>query len=52
MGRLTAVVVVVSTHDLSMGVLAGVLLSGIFFAGEVQRMFAVERIAMRSRKAH
>jgi SulP family sulfate permease len=26
-----------------MGVLAGVLLSGIFFAGKVQRMFAVER---------
>jgi SulP family sulfate permease len=41
---LTTVVVVVSTHDLSMGVLAGVLLSGIFFAGKVQRMFAVERI--------
>jgi SulP family sulfate permease len=41
---LTTVVVVVSTHDLSMGVLAGVLLSGIFFAGKVQRMFAVERV--------
>lgn len=40
---LTTVVVVVSTHDLSMGVLAGVLLSGIFFAGKVRRMFAVER---------
>jgi SulP family sulfate permease len=40
---LTTVIVVVSTHDLSMGVLAGVLLSGIFFAGKVQRMFAVER---------
>ncbi len=40
---LTTVVVVVATHDLSMGVLAGVLLSGIFFAGKVQRMFAVER---------
>jgi SulP family sulfate permease len=26
-----------------MGVLAGVLLSGIFFAGKVQRMFAVDR---------
>ncbi|MEA1071648.1 SulP family inorganic anion transporter [Sphingomonas sp. LY160] len=39
----TTVVVVVATHDLSMGVLAGVLLSGIFFAGKVQRMFAVER---------
>jgi len=40
---LTTVVVVVTTHDLSLGVLAGVLLSGIFFAGKVQRMFAVER---------
>ncbi|KHL24570.1 sulfate transporter [Croceibacterium mercuriale] len=40
---LTTVVVVVGTRDLSLGVLAGVLLSGIFFAGKVQRMFAVER---------
>jgi SulP family sulfate permease len=40
---LTTVVVVVATHDLSLGVLAGVLLSGIFFAGQVQRMFSVER---------
>jgi SulP family sulfate permease len=40
---LTTVIVVVATHDLSIGVLAGVLLSGIFFAGKVQRMFAVER---------
>jgi SulP family sulfate permease len=39
----TTVVVVVATKDLSIGVLAGVLLSGIFFAGKVQRMFAVER---------
>ncbi|WP_106640038.1 SulP family inorganic anion transporter [Allosphingosinicella vermicomposti] len=39
----TTVVVVVATHDLSLGVLAGVLLSGIFFAAKVQRMFAVER---------
>lgn len=41
---LTTVVVVVATRDLSMGVLAGVLLSGIFFAAKVQRMFSVERI--------
>jgi SulP family sulfate permease len=41
---LTTVAVVVGTHDLSMGVLAGVLLSGIFFAGKVQRMFKVERL--------
>jgi sulfate permease, SulP family len=43
---LTTVVVVVATHDLSMGVLAGVLLSGIFFAGKVRQMFSVERIAL------
>ena len=42
---LTTVVVVVATRDLSLGVLAGVLLSGIFFAGKVRRMFAVERSA-------
>ena len=40
---LTTVMVVVATHDLAQGILAGVLLSGIFFAGKVQRMFAVER---------
>ncbi|MGQ2916538.1 SulP family inorganic anion transporter, partial [Microbacterium aurantiacum] len=40
---LTTVVVVVATHDLSLGVLAGVLLSGIFFAAKVQRMFAMRR---------
>ena len=40
---LTTVIVVVATRDLSLGVLAGVLLSGIFFAGKVQRLFAVER---------
>ena len=40
---LTTVVVVVATHDLSLGVLAGVLLSGIFFAAKVQQMFAVRR---------
>jgi len=40
---LTTVIVVVATHDLSLGVLAGVLLSGIFFAGKVQRMFSIER---------
>ena len=40
---LTTVVVVVATDDLSLGVLAGVILSGIFFAGKVQRMVSVER---------
>jgi SulP family sulfate permease len=41
---ITTVVVVVATRDLSLGVLAGVLLSGVFFAGKVQRMFAVEQV--------
>src|SRR3546814_10474819 len=40
---IATVVVVVATHDLSLGVLTGVLLSGVFFAGKVRRMFAVER---------
>ena len=42
---LTTVVVVVATHDLSLGMLAGVLLSAIFFAGKVRRMFTVDRQA-------
>ncbi|MCC2980587.1 SulP family inorganic anion transporter [Sphingomonas sp. IC4-52] len=42
---LVTVGVVVTTRDLAQGVLAGVLLSGIFFAGKVQRMFAVTREA-------
>ncbi|TIX49667.1 SulP family inorganic anion transporter [Alteraurantiacibacter aquimixticola] len=41
---LTTVVVVVATHNLAMGVLAGVLLSGIFFTGKVRQMFSVERV--------
>ncbi len=36
--------VVVAPRGLSLGVFSGVLLSGIFFAGKVQRMFAVERL--------
>ena len=35
------VIVVVWTHDLAQGVLAGVLLSGVFFASKVRRLFAV-----------
>lgn len=35
------VVVVVWTHDLARGVLVGVLLSGVFFAGKVRRLFEV-----------
>jgi SulP family sulfate permease len=40
---LVTVAVVVATRDLAQGVAAGVLLSGIFFAGKVRRMFAVDR---------
>jgi SulP family sulfate permease len=40
---LVTVAVVVATRDLAQGVAAGVLLSGIFFAGKVRRMFSVER---------
>lgn len=40
---LVTVAVVVATHDLAQGVLAGVLLSGIFFTGKVRRMFVVDR---------
>ena len=42
---IATVAVVVATRDLSLGVLTGVLLSGIFFAGKVRRMFTVERSA-------
>jgi SulP family sulfate permease len=35
------VVIVVWTHDLAQGVLAGVILSGLFFAGKVKRLFTV-----------
>ena len=38
---LTTVIVVVWTQDLAQGVLAGVLLSGVFFAGKVKRLFEV-----------
>ncbi|MDP3908463.1 SulP family inorganic anion transporter [Novosphingobium sp.] len=36
------VVIVVWTHDLAQGVLAGVVLSGLFFASKVKRIFTVE----------
>ncbi|MFL9842752.1 SulP family inorganic anion transporter [Sphingomonas sp. ST-64] len=39
---LATVIIVVWTHDLSMGVLAGVLLSGIFFAGKVRQLVTIE----------
>lgn len=38
------VVVVVVSHNLALGVLVGVLLSGVFFAEKVRRMFTVERV--------
>ena len=38
---LATVATVVGTHDLGKGVLVGVLLSGVFFAGKVSRMAAV-----------
>lgn len=41
---LATVVTVVGTHDLAKGVLVGVLLSGVFFAGKVARLFRVTRI--------
>jgi SulP family sulfate permease len=36
------VVIVVWTHDLAQGVVAGVVLSGLFFASKVKRIFTVE----------
>jgi SulP family sulfate permease len=39
---ITTVAIVVWTHDLAQGVLAGVVLSGLFFAGKVKRAFKVE----------
>ena len=38
---LATVVTTVGTHDLAKGVLVGVLLSGVFFAGKVARLFEV-----------
>lgn len=38
---LSTVAVVVTTHNLAMGVLAGVLLSGIFFAAKIAQLFRV-----------
>lgn len=39
---LATVITVVWTHDLAKGVLVGVLLSGVFFASKVRRLFAVQ----------
>jgi len=40
---LATVITVVATHDLAIGVLVGVLLSGVFFAGKVATLVRVER---------
>jgi SulP family sulfate permease len=40
---LATVVTTVATHDLAKGVIVGVLLSGVFFAGKVARLTHVER---------
>lgn len=39
---LVTVAIVVWTHDLAQGVIAGVVLSGLFFASKVKRIFIVE----------
>lgn len=38
---IATVVTVITTHDLAKGVIVGVLLSGIFFAGKVAKLFTV-----------
>jgi SulP family sulfate permease len=38
---ITVVVLVVMTHNLAIGVLSGVLLSGVFFAGKIAQIFRV-----------
>ena len=42
---LATVVTVVTTHNLALGVLAGVLLSGIFFAGKIAQIFRLTSTA-------
>ncbi|GAY20099.1 SulP family inorganic anion transporter [Sphingobium fuliginis] len=39
---LATVIITVWTHDLAQGVVAGVILSGLFFASKVKRVFTVE----------
>ncbi len=41
---IATVVMVVATHDLSIGVLTGVLLSGIFFAWKVRQLMTFEQV--------
>ena len=40
---LATVATVVTTHDLAKGVIVGVLLSGVFFAGKVSRLISITR---------
>lgn len=47
---LVTVSVVVYTHDLSKGVLAGVLLSAIFFAAKISKVKVTEELVMREQK--
>ena len=42
---MTVVVLVVMTHNLAIGVMAGVLLSGVFFAGKIAQIFRVSSVA-------
>ncbi|RKQ33959.1 SulP family inorganic anion transporter [Oceanobacillus halophilus] len=42
--------IVLATHDLSKGVLAGVLLSAIFFAAKISKVKVTEEMDMRSQK--
>lgn len=48
---LATVVTVVATHDLAKGVIVGVLLSGVFFAGKVARLVKVERLGDAGRRS-
>ncbi|MFT7027903.1 MAG: SulP family sulfate permease [Paracoccaceae bacterium] len=48
---LTTVVTVVATHNLAIGVLAGVLLSGIFFAAKIAQLFGVKSDLSRDGRA-
>ncbi|MET3683315.1 SulP family sulfate permease [Alkalibacillus flavidus] len=47
---LTTVVTVVVTHDLSKGVLAGVVLSAIFFAAKISKVSVTEQLDEQARK--
>tara|TARA_B100000989_G_scaffold139766_1_gene103958 strand:- start:241 stop:669 length:429 start_codon:yes stop_codon:yes gene_type:complete len=42
---LATVIVVVTTHNLALGVLTGVLLSGIFFAAKIAQIFRLTSVA-------